>query len=41
MQVENPEALARDELKEELGLEAEEMMYLGTLWVAYGFANEK
>jgi 8-oxo-dGTP pyrophosphatase MutT (NUDIX family) len=41
MQVENPEELARGELKEELGLEANEMTYLGTLWIAYGFANQK
>ena len=41
MQVENPEELARGELKEELGLEAKEMTYLGTLWIAYGFANQK
>jgi len=41
MQVENSEELARGELKEELGLEAKEMTYLGTLWIAYGFANQK
>jgi ADP-ribose pyrophosphatase len=41
MQIENPEELARAELKEELGLDAKEMTYLGTLWVAYGFANQK
>lgn len=41
MQVENPEELARAELKEELGLEAKEMTYLGTLWIAYGFVNQK
>ncbi len=41
MQVENPEELARGELKEELGLEAKGMTYLGTLWIAYGFANQK
>ena len=41
MQVENHEELARGELKEELGLEAKEMTYLGTLWIAYGFANQK
>src|ERR1700689_1647377 len=32
MQVENPEELARAELKEELGLEAKKMTYFGTLW---------
>jgi 8-oxo-dGTP pyrophosphatase MutT (NUDIX family) len=37
----DPEELARGELKEELGLAAETMTYLGTLWIAYGFANQK
>jgi 8-oxo-dGTP pyrophosphatase MutT (NUDIX family) len=37
----NPEELARGELREELGLNAETMTYLGTLWIAYGFANQK
>jgi 8-oxo-dGTP pyrophosphatase MutT (NUDIX family) len=41
MPIANPEQLARDELKEELGLHAREMTYLGTLWIAYGFANQK
>jgi ADP-ribose pyrophosphatase len=41
MRIENPEELARAELKEELGLDAKEMTYLGTLWIAYGFANQK
>jgi 8-oxo-dGTP pyrophosphatase MutT (NUDIX family) len=41
MAIENPEELARGELKEELGLEAKEMTYLGTLWIAYGFVNQK
>jgi 8-oxo-dGTP pyrophosphatase MutT (NUDIX family) len=36
-----PEELARGELKEELGLDAGTMTYLGTLWIAYGFANQK
>jgi 8-oxo-dGTP pyrophosphatase MutT (NUDIX family) len=36
-----PEELARGELKEELGLHAQSMTYLGTLWIAYGFANQK
>jgi 8-oxo-dGTP pyrophosphatase MutT (NUDIX family) len=35
------EELARGELKEEIGLDAREMIYLGTLWIAYGFANQK
>src|SRR5271170_562283 len=33
----DPEELARGELKEELGLHAAQMTYLGTLWIAYGF----
>jgi ADP-ribose pyrophosphatase len=37
----DPEELARGELKEEIGLEASEMTFLGTLWVSYGFANQK
>ena len=36
-----PEELARGELKEELGLDAAQMIYLGTLWIAYGYANQK
>jgi ADP-ribose pyrophosphatase len=41
MEVENPEELARGELKEELGLDAAEMTYLGWLWIAYGFLRQK
>jgi len=41
MEVENPEELARGELKEELGLLAEKMVYLGWLWIAYGFTRQK
>jgi len=41
MEVENPEELARGELKEETGLEAAEMTRLGTLWIAYGYARQK
>jgi ADP-ribose pyrophosphatase len=37
----DPEELARGELKEELGLHAADMIYLGTIWIAYGFANQK
>lgn len=37
----DPEELARGELKEELGLHAAQMTYLGMLWIAYGFANQK
>ena len=39
--VENPEELARGELKEEMGLDAAEMTYLGWLWIAYGFTRQK
>jgi 8-oxo-dGTP pyrophosphatase MutT (NUDIX family) len=41
MEIDNPEDLARGELKEETGLHAEEMSYLGFLWIAYGFARQK
>jgi ADP-ribose pyrophosphatase len=41
MEIENPEELARGELKEELGLHAAEMTYLGWLWIAYGFTRQK
>lgn len=37
MEVEDPEELARGELKEEVGLEAAEMKLLGTLQIAPGF----
>jgi 8-oxo-dGTP pyrophosphatase MutT (NUDIX family) len=40
MEVEHPEELARGELREEIGMEAAEMIYLGTLWIAYGFAKQ-
>ena len=41
MEIENPEELARGELKEETGLHAAEMVYLGFLWIAYGFCRQK
>jgi ADP-ribose pyrophosphatase len=41
MEVENPEELARGELREETGLEASEMKLLGEMWIAYGFARQK
>ena len=41
MEVENPEDLARGELKEETGLEAAHMTYLGWMWIAYGFTRQK
>jgi 8-oxo-dGTP pyrophosphatase MutT (NUDIX family) len=37
----DPEELARGELKEETGLHAEKMTYLGQLWIAYGFTRQK
>ncbi len=37
----DPEELARGELKEETGLAADEMRFLGTTYVAYGYANQK
>ncbi|HJT87225.1 MAG TPA: NUDIX hydrolase [Bryobacteraceae bacterium] len=40
-EIDNPEELARGELKEELGLEAAEMIYLGRLWIAYGYARQE
>ena len=37
----DPEELARGELKEEAGLIAGRMQFLGTSYVAYGFCNQK
>jgi ADP-ribose pyrophosphatase len=37
----DPEELARGELREETGLVAAKMTYLGVLWVAYGFTKQK
>jgi ADP-ribose pyrophosphatase len=39
--VENPEDLARGELKEETGLEAEQMTFLGSNWIAYGLMRQR
>jgi 8-oxo-dGTP pyrophosphatase MutT (NUDIX family) len=41
MEIDNPEELARGELKEELGLDAAKMTYLGMLWIAYGYARQE
>lgn len=41
MEVESPEELARGELREEIGMDAAGMVYLGTMWIAYGFARQK
>jgi ADP-ribose pyrophosphatase len=39
--IDDPEELARGELKEETGLHATEMVYLGFLWIAYGYSRQK
>jgi 8-oxo-dGTP pyrophosphatase MutT (NUDIX family) len=41
MEVDAPEDLARGELKEEIGMDAAEMTFLGTLWIAYGFTRQR
>ena len=41
MEIDNPEELARGELREEIGLDAERMIYLGSLWIAYGFTRQR
>ena len=41
MEVDDPEELARGELKEELGLDAAQMTHLGIPWVAYGFTRQR
>jgi 8-oxo-dGTP pyrophosphatase MutT (NUDIX family) len=41
MKIDNPEELARGELKEELGLKAAHMTRLGALWIAYGFTHQR
>jgi 8-oxo-dGTP pyrophosphatase MutT (NUDIX family) len=41
MDIEDPEELARGELREELGLNAAEMTYLGATWIAYGFNRQR
>jgi 8-oxo-dGTP pyrophosphatase MutT (NUDIX family) len=40
-EIDDPEELARGELKEETGLEAAQMTHLGELWIAYGFTRQK
>ena len=37
----DPEELARGELKEETGLIAGTMTYLGSIWIGYGFTRQK
>ncbi|MGD0831918.1 MAG: NUDIX hydrolase [Terracidiphilus sp.] len=41
MEIADHEELARGELKEETGLEAERMTLLGNLWIAYGFTRQR
>ncbi|HEY1649188.1 MAG TPA: NUDIX hydrolase [Terracidiphilus sp.] len=41
MEIEHPEELARGELREEIGMDAAEMIHLGTVWIAYGFTRQK
>jgi 8-oxo-dGTP pyrophosphatase MutT (NUDIX family) len=41
MTVDNPEDLARGELREETGLLADTMTCLGAYWIAYGFTRQK
>ena len=41
MEVDDPEELARGELKEETGLHAAAMTCLGWMWIAYGFARQR
>lgn len=41
MNIDNPEELARGELREETGLHAQTMTCLGWNWIAYGFTRQK
>jgi 8-oxo-dGTP pyrophosphatase MutT (NUDIX family) len=41
MEVDDPEELARGELREETGLLAARMICIGWLWIAYGFTRQK
>ena len=41
MEIENPEELARGELREEIGMDAAQMTRLGMLWTAYGFLRQR
>jgi len=41
MEIDDPEELARGELREETGMNAAEMMRLGKLWIAYGFTRQE
>ncbi len=41
MEIVDPEELARGELREETGLHAAKMTYLGFQWIGYGFTRQK
>lgn len=41
MEAVDAEELARGELREETGLQAERMIRLGAIWIAYGFTRQK
>lgn len=41
MEVDNPEELARGELREETGLDASSMTYFGFQWIGYGYTCQK
>jgi 8-oxo-dGTP pyrophosphatase MutT (NUDIX family) len=41
IEVENPEELARGELREEIGMDAAHLTRLATLWLAYGFLRQR
>ena len=41
MAIDDPEQLARGELREETGLVSERIIYLGAHWIAYGFTRQK
>ena len=41
VEIENPEELARGELREEIGMNAAQMTRLGMLWIAYGFLRQR
>lgn len=41
MEIDQPEELARGELREEIGMDAAAMTFLGTLWIAYGFTRQR
>ncbi len=41
MEIDDPEELARGELREEIGMIAADMTLLGKLWIAYGFTRQQ